>query len=173
MKYEQGPGLSRESWLATGAVIRISEKDFCVERVSSARELGSDFGLHPSADIPVYWLDGYGPGLRGAYVPKANCVLFFRNTDLETVHHELVHAVEHYKEKRPGLTRLYQEALDRITEASFDDGLISFNFRKNIGEFLADGRSKPLFIAALKKEGLYDRFLEESAYLFEDGSISS
>lgn len=46
--------------------------------------------------------------------------------------------------------------------------LTYYPFKKSIHEFIADGRTKPAFIAALKKEGLYDDFVAVSAYLFAE-----
>jgi hypothetical protein len=39
-----------------------------------------------------------------------------------------------------------------ISEESFDVNAVTFNFKKNIHEFIADGYSKLPFIDALKKE---------------------
>jgi hypothetical protein len=38
---------------------------------------------------------------------------------------------------------------------------------KNIHEFIADGYSKQPFINALKKEWLYEEFLEKTKYIFK------
>jgi hypothetical protein len=54
-----------------------------------------------------------------------------------------------------------------ITEDSFEGWAVSFNFQKNIHEFIADGYSKEIFINALKKENLYAEFLDKTEYLFE------
>jgi hypothetical protein len=38
---------------------------------------------------------------------------------------------------------------------------------KDIHEFIADGYSRQPFINALKKEWLYEKFLENTRYIFE------
>jgi hypothetical protein len=54
-----------------------------------------------------------------------------------------------------------------INEDSFENWVVSFNFQKNIHEFIADGYSKEVFINALKKENLYAEFLDKTAYIFD------
>jgi hypothetical protein len=44
---------------------------------------------------------------------------------------------------------------------------VTFNFKKNIHEFIADGYSKLPFIDALKKEWMYENFMNETKYIFE------
>lgn len=160
------PSTLEKRSLSVGDRIHIQDRSYTILRVDSAYDVGKKFGLYPSKDIPVYWLDSSGPGARGAYVPSERMVLFFTNTDESTQAHELVHAIEFFQDKSPGLVGVYEEVLLRISEDSFEGGGASFNFRKNIHEFIADGITKPPFIAALRKEGLYDRFIQESAYLF-------
>ena len=55
----------------------------------------------------------------------------------------------------------------KVSEESFDEEIVSFNFKKNIHEFIADGYSKQYFINALKKEWLYEIFLKKTKYIFE------
>ncbi len=156
------------SLLNVGEKIQIGDNEFEIQHVSYAHEVRIEFGLRIRKDIPIYWLNGVGPSARGAYVPAKDIILFFTNTDKETQEHELTHAVEFFQEKRPGLVALYEETKSRISENSFDGGFISLNFRKDIHQFIADGRTKPAFIQALKKEDLYERFQMETAYLFEE-----
>jgi hypothetical protein len=161
---QEKPG---DTFLKVGENITIGDKKHVIERVSAARDLGAEFGLDISDDVPIYWLSDSGSRRKGAFVPEKNIILFFENTDKETQHHELTHVVEFFQEKRPNLLALYKRVKAAISEDSFEGGFISFNFRKNIHEFIADGRTKSAFIDALKKEGLYDDFVNETTYLFE------
>ncbi len=156
-------------FLSVGDTISIGEQEHEIERVTTAREMGEEFGLIISDDVPIYWLVESGGKRRGAFVPEENIVFFFNNTDDETRHHELTHAVEYFQEMTPELMALYERVKKLITEDSFDGGFTSFNFMKNIHEFIADGRTKSVFIDALKREGVHDEFVSETAYLF-DGS---
>jgi hypothetical protein len=65
------------------------------------------------------------------------------------------------------LCEFYELVKNKISEKSFDGNTVSFNFRKNIHEFIADGYSKDSFINALKKEQLYEKFLQKTKYIFE------
>ncbi len=153
--------------LRVGDKITIAEKEHVIERVSFAAELGKEFGLRLPEHIPIYWLSNVGSRQRGAFVPEKQIVLFFANTDRETQEHELTHVLEYDREKSVGLAVLYERVIATINDDSFEGSFSSYNFRKNIHEFIADGRTKPAFIAALKKEGLYDAFVQETAYLFD------
>ncbi|MBU0613884.1 hypothetical protein KJ766_01195 [Patescibacteria group bacterium] len=155
------------SFLEIGDTISIEDREHKIERVSLANELGEKFGLAISRDVPIYWLSNSGGRAKGAYVPSKNIVLFFENTDEETQNHELTHAVEYHQEPTLELLTLYDRVKNLITEDSFEGGFVSLNFKKNIHEFIADGRTKKTFIQALKKEGLYDEFTQATAYLFE------
>lgn len=125
--------------------------------------------------IPVYDLGGVSAQRRGGYHPEHDCVFVFRNTDTETLRHELTHVVEYHQMKTPELLALHERVRRVLTEDSFEEGTVSFNFMKDIHECIADGCTKPVLIAALKKEGLYDDFLRVTAYLFcdEDGKTHS
>jgi hypothetical protein len=153
-------------FLKTGDQIEIGTEKYSIENVTRASDLGEEFDLELSKDVPIYWLSDVGTHQKGAYVPSENIVLFFTNTDRETQHHELTHVVEFFKEKSPELEALYEKVKSVITDQSFEGEFTTYNFKKNIHEFIADGRTKPPFIEALKKEGLYEEFQKESAYLF-------
>ncbi|MEK7632753.1 MAG: hypothetical protein AAB473_03105 [Patescibacteria group bacterium] len=156
-------------WLAIGDSIRINEKAYEIIRVVSASDFGKEYGIHIARSIPVYYVNGVSAQSRGAYQPEHDIVLVFTNTDEETLRHELTHVVEYHQEKIPELLEFYERAKRRITEDSFEEGFTSFNFMKDIHEFIADGRTKPALIAALKKEGLYDEFMRVTEYLFVAG----
>ena len=152
--------------LGVGETITIGKKEYQIERVSLAKDLGEKFDLVIPDDVIIYWLLNSGVERKGAYIPEKNIILFFENTDEETQHHELTHAVEYHQEATPELLALYDLVKSTITDNSFENDFISFNFMKNIHEFIADGRTKQAFIEALKKEGLYDEFVKQTAYLF-------
>lgn len=149
-------------------MIAIGERRYSILRIATATEVGAQVGVRITRPLPVYFLDGPSGRHRGAYHPNHDFIVVFTNTDLETIKHELVHAVEYHQEKRPELIRIYELALERIVDASFPSGLVSYNFRKNIHEFIADGWTKPALIEALEREGLYEAFVAASKYLFKD-----
>jgi hypothetical protein len=157
----------RVVFLEAGDSITIGESEHKIERVSLAKELGKQFGLDIADNVPIYWLSNSGGRAKGAYIPSENTILFFDNTDEETQHHELTHAVEYHQIATPELLALYNRVRTTITEDSFEDGCASFNFMKNIHEFIADGRTKTVFIQALKNEGLFADFTKVTTYLFE------
>lgn len=152
--------------LRIGDSVQIGEKAYEITKVISASDLGRGLGIHIARSVPVYYLNGTSAQSRGAYHPEQDIVLVFTNTDEETLRHELTHVVEYHQEKSPELLEFYERAKRLVTEDSFEEGFASFNFMKNIHEFIADGRTKPAFIAALKKEGLCDDFVAMTAYLF-------
>ena len=76
----------------------------------------------------------------------------FDNADKITLKHEIIHSLEFNKPIPDELNEFYEFVKSRISEDSFDGGMVSFNFNKKIHEFIADGYSKEPFINALKKE---------------------
>ena len=155
--------------LRVGESIILNGAEHSVERIESGSEIGKQFGLQINRDVPVYYLSGMsadGQG-QGGYQPDADVVVIYENNiDPTTLEHELIHAVEFKYQPTAGLLALYQKAKNIITEQSFhEDGIYNFNFMKNIHEFLADGRTKlkPILI----KEGLYNEFEKETAYIFD------
>lgn len=164
---------SKPSWLKPGETIKITEEgEFEIVKVAGSIELGKELGLNITRDVPVYFLKGISPARQGAYHPKADLVLMFENnTEEHTLKHELVHVVEYHQEPTPELLALYERVKTIITEDTFlksnQSGFVSFNFSKNIHEFIADGYTNEIFIVALKKEGLYDDFLKQTEYLFK------
>ena len=91
----------------------------------------------------------------------------FDNADDITLKHEIIHSLELNKKISDELCEFYEKVKSTITEDSFVNSFVSFNFKKNIHEFIADGYSKQPFIDALKKENLYDEFIEKTKYIFE------
>ncbi|MBX4187222.1 MAG: hypothetical protein KW802_03145 [Candidatus Doudnabacteria bacterium] len=162
-------GEIQQSQFKAGDKVRIGDKEFEIESVETAAELGEKYGLKINRDIPVYHVKGTSPGRQGAYHPETDSVWLFENmTDEDTIKHELVHVVEYNKEKSPELIKFYERAKSKISEDSFESNLVTFNFNKNIHEFIADGHAKKAFIEALKKEGLYEEFLQLTGDLFEN-----
>lgn len=157
----------KSSWLKPGETIYIEqEKEYVIKKVDSARDVGKQFGLIIKRNVPIYYLDGVS-NRQAAYYPEASIILMFNNSHELSLKHELIHVVENSQEKKPSLVAFYEKVKQIITENSFTGGFVTFNFNKNISEFIADGYSKEPFIEALKKEDLYENFLKETAYLFE------
>lgn len=158
----------KRGFLNIGDKYRIGDKDFIISKVNSAAQLGLQFGLNIKREVPVYYFDEDAPGAQGSYHIPEDAVLIFRNaTDPSTLEHELTHVIEYKQKATPELVALYQRAKELITEASFSGDFYTFNFMKNIHEFIADGRTQSAFIDALKKEGLYEEFTKETSYLFQ------
>jgi hypothetical protein len=76
----------------------------------------------------------------------------FDNADDITLKHEIIHSIEYNKPISHKLQKFYELVKNRISEESFDGKVASFNFMKDIHEFIADGYSRQPFINALKKE---------------------
>ena len=152
--------------LNVGETITLNGHECRVQKIESGSELGNQFGLHINRDVPVYILESETVDVQGGYQPEADVVVIYtHNIDPTTLEHELIHAVEFKYEPTPSLLALYEKAKIAITESSFDDvGFITFNFMKNIHEFIADGKTKLKKI--LKKEGLWEDFQKETAYIF-------
>lgn len=151
---------------------RGESNEYTVEKIEMAQDVGKRFGLNITRQVPVYWLKGFSSGRQGGYHMSTDSVFMFENnTDLHTLEHELVHVVEYNLEKSPELISLYEKAKSIITTEDFlsldFDGYVTWNFTRDIHEFIADGKTNPVFIAVLKKVGLYDEFLKETAYLFD------
>ena len=91
---------------------------------------------------------------KGGYDTVNNIIILSKDSDKETIYHELIHSVEYNLDKSE-LNPLYEKVKDSITEDSFN-GFVSWNFKKNISEFVADALSKKAFRNALKKEGLLE-----------------
>lgn len=153
--------------VSSNEVLNINGIEHEVIRVEKASELGKNFGLKISREVPVYFLKGIPErSMQGGYHPEGDFIVIFEenNTDRDTLEHELVHAIEYHVEPTQELLSLYEKAKQIITEESFEGNLISFNFMKNIHEFIADGKTK--LKPVLEKEGLLEDFERETAYIF-------
>lgn len=92
-------------------------------------------------------------------------IMYPTATDFE-LQHELIHACLSDKDATPELLEFYEKVKQTISEISFSDTeRIWFNFKNNLDEFIVDGYNHPVLISALKKEALYDQFLEVTKYL--------
>jgi hypothetical protein len=155
--------------LKVGDTFFIEGEEYTIEKVESASDMAIKYGLRINRSVPVYFLNKNAiNNAHGAYDTENDMVLIYKNmTDLNTLEHEFIHVIEYHQEPTPGLIDLYNKVKETITESSFDQGLFRFNFMKSIHEFIADGKTNFAFIEALKKEGLYEDFERETAYLFE------
>ncbi len=152
--------------LSIGERFIMNNSEYEVDKIDDASEVGANFGLKIERYVPIYYLKGMSSQAQGGYHPKADVVVIFENnTDATTLEHELTHAVEYKFEPTPSLLALYEKAKQTITEESFDGNFFTFNFMKNIHEFIADGRTK--LKPALQKEGLYEDFQKETSYIFD------
>src|SRR5690606_6574199 len=131
-------------------------------------EVGQQFGLKIDREVPIYWVKGMSHGRQGGYHPQTDAVYIFENnTDETTLEHELIHVIEYHIPPTQQLISLWKKAKETITESSFSGNFYPFNFVRDIHEFIAEGKTRPEFIAALKKEGLYEEFLKHTNYIFE------
>ncbi len=181
---EQYPSKSMEQnthnfplhWKKIGDIFVFENEDeapveIAVVKIENAREIASSLGFLLERDVPIYHLDKTpifkkirSHGL-GSYVDSLDAILFYPVTDEVTKRHEIVHAIEYRQE----ITRELQNFFDRIKklypEGMEINGSTTFNFAKNIHEFLADGYTSKVVIEILKKAGLYGEFLTVTAYL--------
>jgi len=67
-------------------------------------------------------------------------IILYEHADDATLKHELIHSIEYKEEKTESLCALYEQVRTTINEDSFSgsNGFITFNFAKNIHEFIAD-----------------------------------
>lgn len=144
------------------------ETTYLIERVEMASDVAKQFGLKIKREVPIYWVKGMSPKRQGGYHPGDDAIYIFENnTDKTTLEHELVHVVEYHVPATTQLISLWERAKKIISENSFPGDFFAFNFMRNIHEFIAEGKTRPAFIEALKKEGLYEEFLKETHYIFE------
>lgn len=146
-----------------GGEVFIDDKSYTIKEKMSSKREAEKFGIRTEIDLPILSLDGVS-NRQAAYHHELGVIFIFNNTLPYSIHHEIIHSIEYSQEITEPLQAVYEKALDKINEDSFGS-FKSFNFRKNIHEFIADGYSKEPFIDALKKEGLYDEFIESSKYL--------
>ena len=141
--------------------------EYKVKKISDSVKEGKEFWLDIKIPVTIYFLDWYGWLKQWAYRPEKNVIFMFDNADEITLKHEIIHSLEFNKPIPDELNEFYEFVKSRISEDSFDGGMVSFNFNKNIHEFIADGYSKEPFINALIKEWLYEEFLEKTKYIFD------
>lgn len=140
--------------------------DYKILRKSNSKTEGEKLWLNIKDSVPVYYLEWFWVR-KWSYHIKEDYILMFSNADEETLKHEIIHSIEYKQNPTPELEDFFIKVKNTISEDSFENWAVSFNFAKNIHEFLADWYSKTIFINALKKENLYDEFLEKTKYIFE------
>ncbi len=138
-----------------------------VKSISGSRDVAKKLWLEIKCNVPIYYIEGSWWLRKWAYDSKRNIIFIFDNADSETLRHEIIHSVEFNKPIPNELYKFYELVKSRISEESFDGNAVSFNFKKNIHEFIADWYSKQLFINALKKEWMYEEFVNKTKYIFE------
>jgi hypothetical protein len=137
-----------------GDNLKIDDKTYTISEKISSKELAKRNGLIISSNVPVYIVNEPLGLRKGGYDTVNNIIILSKNSDKETIHHELIHSVEYNLDKKE-IEPLYQKVKNTITEDSFND-FVSWNFKKSISEFIADALSKKVFRDALKKEGLLE-----------------
>jgi len=149
------------------SVISIDWIRYKTKKISNSIEEGKNLWLNIKTPVPIYYIKWSWWLRKWAYVKEKGIIFMFDNTDEITLKHEIIHSIEYNKPIPDTLFRFYDLVKNKISEESFDGEVASFNFMKNIHEFIADGYSKQPFINALKKEWLYEKFLKETEYIFE------
>jgi hypothetical protein len=162
--FEQTPELANQVYEALGFDktlefyegdnLKIDDKTYTISEKISSKELAKRNGLTISSNVPVYIVNEPLGLRKGGYDTVNNIIILSKNSDKETIHHELIHSVEYNLDKKE-IEPLYQKVKNTITEDSFND-FVSWNFKKSISEFIADALSKKVFRDALKKEGLLE-----------------
>ena len=141
--------------------------EYKVKWISDSVKEGKKLWLDIKIPVTIYFLNWYGWLRKWAYRTEKNVIFMFDNADEITLKHEIIHSLEFNKPIPDELNEFYELVKSRISEDSFDGGMVSFNFNKNIHEFIADGYSKESFINALRNEKLYEEFLEKTKYIFD------
>jgi len=157
-----------ENQYKIGDFLNIDETEkYKIKEIKNSSDIAKNFGIETKINVPVLFLDGVCGKRQAAYDTNKKIILIFKSTTTKSIHHEIIHSIEYHQEKSPELIHLWELAKQKISEDSFDNGFFNFNFVKSINEFIADGYSSDDFINALKKENLYESFLEESKCLFQ------
>ena len=149
------------------SVFSIDWIEYKTKKISNSVEEGKKLWLNIKSSVPIYYLEWNWWLRKWAYVREKDIILMFDNTDEITLKHEIIHSIEYNKSISNELYNFYEIVKNKVSEESFGEGIVSFNFMKNIHEFIADGYSKQPFINALKKEWLYEEFLEKTKYIFK------
>ena len=137
------------------------------KKISDSMEEGKKLWINIKIPIPIYFIEWNWWSRKWTYVKEKNIILIFSNADYDVLKHEIIHSIEYNKPIPNELEKFYELVKLKVSEESFDEEIVSFNFKKNIHEFIADGYSKQYFINALKKEWLYEIFLKKTKYIFE------
>ena len=138
-----------------------------VKSISGSRDVAKELWLQIKNNVPIYYIEGSWWLRKWAYDSKRNIIFIFDNADEITLKHEIIHSLEFNKAIPDELNKFYELVKNMVTEKSFDGWTVTFNFRKNIHEFIADGYSKLPFINALKKEWMHEEFVNKTKYIFE------
>ena len=135
-------------------------------RVGSSFEEAIRLGIEVLRDIPIYYLDKNLPFMDAGIGHGGDRIVMFPISDDQNLRHELIHSVELSHAPTPELLDLYERVKLAISGSSFSeaDGE-TYNFLKDIHEFIVDGYNHAWFISALKREGLYKEFLEATKYM--------
>ena len=138
-----------------------------VKDIWDSRDVAKELWLKIKNNVPIYYIKGSWCHRKWAFDSKRNIIFIFDNADEITLKHEIIHSIEFNKPIHNELDEFYELVKTKVNEESFDGWAVTFNFKKNIHEFIADGYSKLPFINALKKELMYDDFLNKTKYIFE------
>jgi len=148
-------------------ILDIDWKEFDIIKKTDSKIEWDKLWLIIENPIPIYFLEWVWRN-KWWYHPELKIIILYSNSDEETIKHEIIHSIEFDREKSENLISLYEQVKIVIHEDSFSEsnGFVTFNFRKNIHEFIADWYSKVAFINAMKKEWLYEQFIQKTNYLF-------
>lgn len=135
-------------------------------KVGSSLQEAGRLGIAIPSDIPIYYLDKNLPFMDAGICHEGGYVVMFPISNDHNLRHELIHFVELSHTPTQELLDLYKKVKQAIQEDSFHntDGE-TYNFSKDIHEFIVDGYNHAWFISALKKEGFYDEFLKVTEYM--------
>jgi len=165
---------SVENEYEIGQVVVIENREYRITDIKQSREFAKKFNLPIHLNVPIIYLEGESPDRKGGYHKRLKIILMQNNAIFSdsqhdsVLKHEIVHSIENDQTKSEDLEAVYEKAKEVITEDSFDGYFITFNFNKNISEFIADGYVNEPFIQALRNENLYEEFLKSTKYLFEE-----
>lgn len=137
-----------------------------ITAVESSEAEASRLGIAVTKDIPIYHLDKNVPFMDAGIGHGADHIVMFPISRDHDLRHELIHSVELSCQPTQELLDFYEKVKGIISESSFieTDGE-TYNFSKDIHEFIVDGYNHPWFISALKKEGLYEEFIRLTKYM--------
>lgn len=135
-------------------------------RLGSSSQEAIRLGISLRKDISIYYLDRDLSFMDAGIGHGGSHIVMFPSSSDQNLRHELIHAVELSHNPTQELLDFYQRVKMSISENSFSDtDGVTYNFSKDIHEFIVDGYNNAWFISALKKEGLYEEFLKVTEYL--------